>query len=350
MRFALIGFGAIGRFRENSLKNTPGAKLTWIAEPVAERREAAAKLGYKTSANLADALNASDVDAVIVSTPPHMHREHCEAAFAAGKHVLCEKPLATTVEDAKAILAAARRAGKTLATGYNYRFYPAIAKARELIQQGEIGEVVHVKGFAGHPGGPEFTHPWVHNPAIMGGGALMDNGTHVTDLTLHFLGKPAKAHGYTDSRVWNFGDSEDNAYVMMRTEEGRTGILHASWTEWNGYQFNVEIMGTEGVIRASYPPMMTVLRKRPEGRAKKGRRQVFLFPMMQIQERLRSYRWTVEESFIAEQLDFMGRVAGKPAVGASGEDGLLAVEMAYAAYSERKSAHIEETEFAEVHR
>jgi len=333
MRFALIGFGAIGQFRASSLKRTAGAELKLIVEPVAEKREAAQKLGYQTAASMDAALGSKEIDAVIISTPPNLHRAHCEAALAAGKHVLCEKPLATTVEDAKAIVAAAKRAGKVLGTGYNYRFYPAIAKARELIAQGEIGEVDHVKSFAGHPGGPEFTHPWVHDPKVMGGGALMDNGTHVADLTLHFLGKTTETAGFTGNRIWNFGGSEDNGYVLMRTAEGRVGMLHASWSEWRGYRFHLDITGTGGTIRVWYPPMMTVLWKKPEGAAKSGRRQIFLFPMMQIKERLKSYRWTVEESFIAEHLDYMERVAGRPGAGATGEDGLHAVELAYAAYS-----------------
>ena len=174
---------------------------------------------------------------------------------------------------------------------------------------------------------------WVHDPKVMGGGALMDNGTHVADLTLHFLGKTTETAGFTGNRIWNFGGSEDNGYVLMRTAEGRVGMLHASWSEWRGYRFHLDITGTGGTIRVWYPPMMTVLWKKPEGAAKSGRRQIFLFPMMQIKERLKSYRWTVEESFIAEHLDYMERVAGRPGAGATGEDGLHAVELAYAAYS-----------------
>ena len=163
-------------------------------------------------------------------------------------HVLCEKPLATTVQDCRSIVEAARRYRRTLGTGFNYRFYPAIAKARELIAEGRIGELDHVKSFAGHPGGPEFTHQWVHDSTIMGGGALMDNGIHVADLTLHFLGEVLESHRYCTERVWRFRGSEDNGYVLMRTSQGVVGMLHASWTEWPGYRFSVDIYGTEGCI------------------------------------------------------------------------------------------------------
>ncbi len=336
MRFGLIGFGAMGVLRARALKKTRGAELRMVVEPVAERRhKAAAEFGVRTSASVEDLACSADIDVVIVSTPPNLHAEHCLAALRAGKHVLCEEPLASTAEDCRRIVAGAREAGVTLGTGFNYRFYPAVAKARELIAAGQIGNVHGVGAFAGHPGGPEFTHHWVHDPSIMGGGALMDNGIHAADLTLHFLGEVAEATGFASDRVWGFGQSEDNGYVLMRTASGRVGTLHASWTGWSGCRFHVDVHGTAGMLRMSYPPMMTVLRERPAGVAKKGKRQVFLFPMMQIQERLGSYRWTVVESLIAEHLDFIGRISGRDGIGATGLDGQRAVELAYSAYQRK---------------
>jgi predicted dehydrogenase len=334
MRFGLIGYGTIGAVRAESLAQTPGAELRIIAEviPGARARACERWKNVRVIEDFRDLVAAPDIDAVIVSTPPNVHRLHCETALAAGKHVLCEKPLASTVEDCRAIVATAERRGRTLATGFNYRFYPAVVKARELIESGRIGEIVHVASFAGHPGGPEFTHHWVHDPDIMGGGALMDNGIHAADLTLHFLGHVEEAHGFSSDRVWNFGRSEDNGFVLMRTASGRIGTLHASWTEWPGYHFHVDIQGTQGGIRLWYPPMATLLYDRPRGSAKRGRRSVFLFPKMQILERLRSYRWTIIQSFIAEHQDFMRRVSDDKGVGATGVDGLRAVELAYSAY------------------
>jgi predicted dehydrogenase len=233
MRFGLIGYGAIGAVRAKALSQTPGAELRMIVDASRDKREeAAAAWRVRCSADVAELVADKDIDAVIVSTPPNLHAAHCEEALAAGKHVLCEKPLASTVEDCRRIVNAAERNRKTLGTGFNYSFYPAVAKARELIQAGAIGQVHAVVGFAGHPGGPEFTHRWVHDPAIMGGGALMDNGIHAADLTLHFLGEVAEAHGYRGEAVWQFPGSEDNGFVLMRTASGRVGTLHASWSEW----------------------------------------------------------------------------------------------------------------------
>lgn len=339
MKFGLIGCGAIGVFRVESLKKTPGAELVAVFDVVPEKREEfAQKYGVRAASSLEELVNDKAIDTIIVSTPPNLHREHCEAAFKAGKDVLCEKPLASTIEDCQSIVESANKHGRVLGTGYNYRFYPAVVKAKELIDQNQIGEIVSVKSFAGHPGGPEFTHHWVHDPEIMGGGALMDNGIHLADLLLYFLGEATEKHGFSSSKVWNFGDSEDNGFVLAKTAEGRIGTLHASWSEWGGYHFYVEILGTEGRIRLSYPPMMTVLDKRPVGSAKKGKRKFFLFPLMQIKERLGSYKWTLEQSFIAEHQDFMRRVKGQKGEGATGIDGLYAVELVNAAYADRENS------------
>jgi predicted dehydrogenase len=101
-----------------------------------------------------------------------------------------------------------------------------------------------------------------------------------------------------------------------------------------GYHFHLDIHGTQGLIRVWYPPMLTVLYNRPAGSAKAGKRRIFAFPAMQVKERLWSYRWTLLQSLIAEQIDFMRRVSGGPGVGATGLDGLHAVELAYSAYRE----------------
>jgi predicted dehydrogenase len=338
IKFALIGYGAIGRLRAQALGDTPGAKLGMIVESVPERRAEASRLGVRTAASIDELVDSKEIDAVIVSTPPNVHRQHCEQVLQSGKHVLCEKPLASTVEDCRHIIETARQQGCTLATGFNYRFYPAVSKARELIRAGRIGDVTYVKSYTGHPGGPEFTHPWVHDPTVMGGGALMDNGIHAADLTLHFLGEAVESFGFGTEQVWQFPGSEDNGMVLMRSREGRLGMLHASWTEWRGYRFYVDIFGTEGSVRLWYPPMLTILHERPLKSAKRGRRNIFWFPTFQIQERLRSYRWTIVQSFIAEHLDLMERIAGRVGVGATGDDGLRAVELANSAYNGKSSS------------
>lgn len=334
--FGLIGYGAIGALRAQALEQTPGGRLGMIAEPVDERRStAAAKHRVRTTASLGEMLADPQIDAVIVSTPPNLHHAHCVAALRAGKHVLCEKPLAPTLDQARDMVAIARQCGKTLATGFNYRFYPGVMRARELIERGQLGDIVYVKSYAGHPGGPEFTHPWVHSPEIVGGGALMDNGIHLADLTLYFLRTPILSVGARSDKVWHFAGSEDNGFVLAHSDDGRIGMLHASWSEWRGYQWRVEICGSQGALYISYPPMLLIQYTRPRDASKRGHRRIHAFPSFQIKERLRSYRWTVVQSFIAEHMDLAARLDGGVSVGATGTDGLRAVEFAQSAYRDK---------------
>src|SRR5262245_39742579 len=126
LSFALIGCGAIGDARAAALQKTPGARLAAVtdvdparAKTLAERYRCAAVPGIK------ELLNFPDVGAVIISTPPHVHRDACLAALEAGKHVIVEKPLASSSAAARQMVAAAQACGRTLATGFNYRYYPA---------------------------------------------------------------------------------------------------------------------------------------------------------------------------------------------------------------------------------
>jgi predicted dehydrogenase len=336
LRLALIGCGDIGALRAGALAQKPGARLALACDVDGGRAAALGKqFGAETATDWHAALGAG-VDAVLVSTPPPLHVEMCCAALRAGKHVLCEKPLARNPEECRTILEAARQSGRHLATGFNYRFYPAILAAREVLDSGRIGELDHIRSYAGHPGGSEFTHPWVHDPAVMGGGALVDNGIHILDLTRYFLGEVAQVKGYRTGHVWNFEGCEDNAFALLENAAGRVAQLQASWSEWRGYRWRIEIYGTRGCVRASYPPMYAEATWSPK-LGDRPQKQRFLFPSFQVQERLKSYRFTVIQSFIEEFRCFARAAAGEKTAAATGLDGARAVEIAHAVYHSSRS-------------
>lgn len=332
LRFALIGCGAIGRFRAQGLARTPGAKLAVVCDIDANRGKAfAAEFGAKFVEHWQAAI--ADVDAVIVSTLPSAHEEMCIPALHAGKHVLCEKPLARNPEECRRIVDAAAKSGKHLATGFNYRYYQAIVTAREILDSGRIGDLDHIRSFAGHPGGKEFTAPWVYDANTMGGGALVDNGIHILDLTLYFLGPAVEVKGFRTDHVWQKGQCEDNAFALLKNKDGKIASLQASWTEWRGYRFWIEVYGTRGCVRASYPPMLAECRW-VEKLEDKPKKEFFLYPAFQVIERLKSYKYTLLNSIVAELTEFV-RVATsgtKPSIAATGLDGLRATSVAHAVY------------------
>lgn len=330
LRFGLIGCGGIGQLRADSLARTSGHKLTAVSDLDAKRAAAIGQPhGATIEADWQKLVERTDVDAVIVSTPPSLHAEMTIMALRAGKHVLCEKPLARSRHECEAMIEAAKRANRILATGFNYRFYPSILKARELFDSGIIGELDHIRSYTGYSA-TDHNHSWLHELGTMGGGSLRDNGIHLIDLTLYFLGAPASIQGNISNGVWKFPGCEDNGFAIVRGVNGKLASVHASWTEWTGYRFRVEIYGTKGCIRTSCFPMTTEVVWASETGGKPNRKR-HLFPYVHLMEHLRSYRWVVVESFVKEIEAFQEAVSGNPSSLASGQDGLYTIEVAEAA-------------------
>lgn len=334
MRYGLIGCGGIGQLRAAALAQIKSAQLVAVND-VDEGRAAvlaAQHRGAGVVRHWQDLVQRPDVDAVIVSTPPHLHAEMTIAALAAGKHVLCEKPLGRNVAECAQMVAAAAQYGRFLATGFNYRFYPSMLKARELLDSGLIGELDHIRSYTGYTAA-DHNQAWLHDPAIMGGGSLRDNGIHLIDLTCYFLGDVAEIKGFGTNAVWQFPGCEDNGFALLRNSQGRVATLQASWTEWRGYRLRVEIYGSRGCIHATCFPMITQLYWSAE-RGGRMQRQVHVFPKTQVMEKWKSYRWVVVESFVQEFAAFAQAATGQgggssvvPPI-ATGQDGLLTIRVA----------------------
>ena len=127
----------------------------------------------------------------------------------AGKHVLCEKPLATSVARGERMCAAAEAAGVQLKTGFNHRYFPAMDFVRRLIDSGKLGDVVRVKARGGHGGGEEFGPGWITDPEVTGGGSLVDNGIHLLDLVRFMVGEVDRAK--VSEAISKYGIEPDKA-------------------------------------------------------------------------------------------------------------------------------------------
>jgi predicted dehydrogenase len=331
LRFALLGCGDIGILRAAALARTPGCRLTVACDVDATKAGAGARKagGASPMTDWREAVRRPDVDAVIVSTPPMLHLEMARAAFEAGKHVLCEKPLARTPDECRAMVAAADGAGRRLATGFNYRFYPSFAEARAQLDSGIIGDLDHVRAYGGYSA-TSHNQPWVHDAGTVGGGALRDIGIHLIDLTRDFLGDVQDVQGAASGDIWKYPGCEDNGFAILRSSAGRLATVQASWTEWRKYQFRIELVGSRGCIEATCFPMMTRVTWAQET-AGRTRRRTNWFPRTAVGEKVGSYRWVVVESFVKEFEAFAAHVAGRPSRIATGEDGARAVEIAFAA-------------------
>ena len=332
MRFGLIGAGCIGQIRVQALKKTESCELSAVADMDRGRARAIASSGKAEIFDDYQTMLASEnVDAVIVSTPPQFHEEIVVSTLEAGKHVLCEKPLGNSVEACRRMVEASRRTGKALATGFNHRYFPAVQFIKQTVETGGIGDLDHVRAFAGHSGLSEFRSPWEYDKKVMGGGALMDVGIHIIDLARYILGEVDEVYGVSTTNVWKLGESEDNGIAIIRSTQGKYATLQATWTEWKGYRFHIEAYGTKGMVRASYAPMMSMVIQMDKLGGRRLRKWNF-YPKNIIKEKLYGWQSTVVETFRQEFMDFVRLCGGEKGAIADGFSGFRAVEIANAIY------------------
>jgi predicted dehydrogenase len=194
-----------------------------------------------------------EVQAVVVCSPTAVHRRHVELAASMGKHVLCEKPIATTTDDARAIIEACERADVVLEVAFVSRFHPMVARARETVRSGRLGEVIGmVGGNRGRPPLPPAYPAWITSVDEAGGGALIDHSVHVTDAMRHVSGLEARSvSAEAGSLLWDCG-VDDVALLTLRFDGGAVASVDPSWSvpadnPWD-YDFFLRIVGTEGSL------------------------------------------------------------------------------------------------------
>ena len=245
MNVAIVGCGLVGQKRANALA---GARLVACADVAPERARALGEhRGAAVTSDWKELLRRDDVDIVLVATINSLLAEIAAAALDAGKHVLVEKPAARNVAELDALIAAEQRSGRIARVGFNHRQHPALLKAKELVDSGALGELMFVRGRYGHGGRVGYEQEWRANPALSGGGELIDQGVHLIDLARWFLGDFAHVDGLAQTLFWDM-PVDDNAFLLLRTADERTAFLHVSCTEWKNL-FSLEIYGRHGKLQ-----------------------------------------------------------------------------------------------------
>jgi len=251
LRVGIIGAGLQARRRALVFKDSPDGELVIVAAAHLERaKRLATPIGCKATDDWKRVTESDDIDVVIVCTPPHLHAPISIAAMEKGKHVLCEKPLARTIDEAKEMLDAAKRNNVKLKCGFNHRFHPSVKQARRVFDEGVIGELNFLRCRYGICGRPGYEKEWRANPEIVGGGHLMEQGIHGIDLFRWFAGDFSQAVGFTSTRFWKMTPLEDNAFALFKTAKGQIASLHSSLTQWKNL-FSFEVFGQEGYICTS---------------------------------------------------------------------------------------------------
>jgi predicted dehydrogenase len=258
---ALLGTGLMGRMHSYALRAAGvldprvRARLQVVCGQGRERRERLADAfgWHAQTADWQDAVSRPDVQLVIVATRNAEHAAAASAAIGCGKAVLCEKPLGATLPEARALRDAARRAGSLACScAFNYRFVPALAVARRIIERREIGEVLHARcRFLLRTAlDPAHGTPWRSSPQLAGSGVVGDLASHHIDLVRWLAGEPATAFART--RALRSGATEDIALIALELSSGATAVLEASRAA-GGHLLSsdIEIDGTEGTLAFS---------------------------------------------------------------------------------------------------
>ena len=261
IRWAIVGCGWVARdYVAPALRDVPSATLVALCDPDqnARNRIAADTPGATTFGDLA-ALLESDVDAVYIATPNHLHRAICEAAARAGKAVLCEKPMATTLADARAMVRVCAENGVRYATAFDQRFHAAHERLRDLINEGRLGEItlarVHYACWTPphwKPDSDDGSHDnWRVDPARAGGGALMDLAPHGLDLTQIMVGQPlVEIACLMQRRVFDYA-VDDGATLIGRFANDALLTMNVAYNCPDNYpRRTLEIVGTRAMARA----------------------------------------------------------------------------------------------------
>jgi predicted dehydrogenase len=245
LRTAIIGCGLIGNKRARALGGCP---LVVVADADSARAAALADRhpGCVAAPDWRTAALREDVDCVLICTTNDSLAPIALASIEAGKHVLIEKPAARNAEELRPVLAAAAKRGVIAKVGFNHRFHPALAKAKEIVDSGGVGPLMFIRGRYGHGGRLGMEREWRGNPAISGGGEMLDQGVHLIDLSRWFLGDFASVAGHVGTFFWNW-PVEDNGFALLKTADGKVAFLHASCTEWKNL-FSFEIYGKTGKL------------------------------------------------------------------------------------------------------
>ncbi|HYY81421.1 MAG TPA: Gfo/Idh/MocA family oxidoreductase [Actinomycetes bacterium] len=252
LRIALLGTGWVMDFHARAVAAHPGAEAVAAAnwrEPSLRRlaeRHAIPRTTTDWRALAAD----PRVDAAVIATPNGLHAEQAVAFLEAGKHVLVEKPMARTLAEADAMVAAARGSGARLMVAHCWRFHADVRALRARVAAGELGEVVKTRGYGVHARwGPSG---WFTDPELAGGGALLDMGVHAIDTARYLLGdpQPLRVCAAVGTRYGSY-QVDDDAVLLIGWSNGTTSVVEAGWWQphLGGLEADTELYGTGGYAR-----------------------------------------------------------------------------------------------------
>lgn len=252
-RVGFLGVGWIGQHRLKAMVHSGAIEVGAIADPSADRAEEAGRLAPQAHrVRTLDELLELGLNGIVIATPTALHAEQAIVALERGIAVFCQKPLGRTADEAAAVVEAARKSDRLLAVDFSYRFTDGMRRVHDLVQRGALGRVFALDLVFHNAYGPDKA--WFYDPALAGGGCVMDLGVHLVDLALWLLDFPEVAT--VDATLFSEGGLlsacrdrvEDYAVATLRLANGATVRIACSWRLPAGCDAVIaaEIYGTEG--------------------------------------------------------------------------------------------------------
>ncbi|MFB5660262.1 Gfo/Idh/MocA family protein [Alteribacillus sp. HJP-4] len=266
LRVGIVGCGSIAQHRHlPEYAANSNVEIIGVCDVVADRaKEMAIKYDAKAFTEYEEMLKDEKIDAISVCLPNYLHAPVSIAALNAGKHVLCEKPMATSRDEAENMISAANSSGKKLMIAHNQRFVPAHQKAKQLLADGALGKIYSFRTAFGH-GGPEGwsidgAKSWFFKKEEAFIGAMGDLGVHKTDMLRYILGEEfAEVGAFVETSAKQNADVDDTAVCVLKTESGIVGTLAASWSYVAGEDNSTIIYGEKGIARLLDDPVDSLI-------------------------------------------------------------------------------------------
>jgi len=329
VKLGLIGSGFIADLHAAAALMVPELEIVAVASPTPgkarhfakERRIPGAYEDYR------ELLKQKEIEVVTLGLPNYLHAQACLEAARAGKHVICEKPLCRTLEEADQMIDACKKAGVLLMYAEELCFAPKYVRAKKLVDEGALGKAFLVKQSEEHFG-PHM--PWFWDVEKSGGGVLLDMGCHSIEYARWVFGKPKVKSVYASMGTYVHADKthgEDHSLCIVEYESGMVGLAENSWAKHGGVDDRCEIYGSGGFTRADLLRGSSLLTYSDKGYGyaveKAATTQGYTFTMF---EEIWNY------GFPQEMTHFVRCVQGKETPIETGEDGREVLKIIYAAY------------------
>ncbi len=246
LRVGIAGYGVVGKRRKACIDDCSNMHVVAVCDRIFDN-EGVCNDGIKYYTDYKHLLNEK-LDVLIVCLTNDIASEVTIEGLKQGLHVFCEKPPGRDMADIVKVISTEKESqGQKLMYGFNHRYHEAVQDALKLIQSGELGNIINMRGVYGKSQLITFNQPdWRTKREVAGGGVLLDQGIHMVDLMRLFAGEFVEIYSFISNGHWGY-DVEDNAYALMKTEDGVVGMINSSATQWR-HRFNLDINLEKGSI------------------------------------------------------------------------------------------------------